>query len=67
MGMSRKDYEAIAKVLKDARGDAKLYDLSGPVEEAVDFVLDYVTHGLVTHFVFDNERFDPDRFKAAAK
>lgn len=52
--MTRKDYELIAKVLRDFVGD------SGDVIDR-----DQMARALATAFVWDNPRFDYDRFLVA--
>ena len=53
--LSRKNYVAVAKILRDHHSDA----LNGEVDRIVDDLAEY--------FAQDNPRFDSDRFRAACR
>jgi hypothetical protein len=55
--MSKKDYEAIAKILRAARD---LSDELGPVD-----TVEAITSALCCHFANENEAFDQVRFANA--
>lgn len=55
--MSKKDYEAIAKILRDARG---LPGELGPVD-----TVEAITSALCCHFADESEAFDQVRFANA--
>lgn len=59
MSMSRKDYQAVAKVLREERED-------WGSEGSVQLALSYVASRLAGVFADDNARFDRDKFLAAA-
>lgn len=58
--MTKKDYIAIAAVLKNARGQF-CYD------ETADEVIDFIAARLCFEFLIDNERFDERRFLEATR
>lgn len=58
--MSRKDYEAIAAVLRNTRKQF-CYD------ETADEVIDTIAARLCFEFLLDNERFDERKFLAATR
>jgi len=59
MAMSKKDYEAVAKVIRDERGNWE----SGQVGLA----LSYVASALASTFAASNPRFDRAKFLDAAR
>lgn len=58
--MTRKDYEAIATVLRNTRSQF-CYD------ETADEVIDVIAARLCFEFLLDNERFDEQRFLVATR
>ena len=54
--MSRKDYVAVAEVMRERRGDSVVF--------ADDFV-DLIVHDLCGVFADDNDSFDAERFLSA--
>lgn len=59
MAMTRKNYEAVAQVLRQVRQDWK-------GEGDVQVALSYVASGLAGVFAADNQRFDRTKFIQAA-
>lgn len=60
MAMSRKHYEAVARVIRDEREN---WDVGGEVQVA----LNYLAQNLAGVFAADNPNFDRQRFLAAAR
>ena len=59
MSMTRKDFEALADVLRHAREDAA-------ADWTAQDALDYVAQAIATYCVIQNNRFDIARFFKAA-
>jgi hypothetical protein len=69
--LSRKDYEAIAAIVKRA-SETSIPTLGETVYEnawvsGAEDIQDEIVRGLVEYFRQDNPRFDPERFKAACR
>lgn len=60
MAVSKKDFEAIAKVIKQERDTAIEHDQHG-----ARMGISAVAFGVAAHFAQENPRFDRDRFLAA--
>jgi len=60
MAMSKKDYEAVAKVIRDERGNWE-------GEGQVGLALSYVASALASTFAASNPRFDRAKFLDAAR
>lgn len=65
--MTRKDYEAIARILRDRR-EAVEVDISNPFATALATAhLDLIEADLMDLFESDNPRFSRDRFRSASR
>jgi hypothetical protein len=65
--MTRKDYEAIARILRDRREAVEL-DISNPFATALATAhLDLIEADLIQLFESDNPRFQRDRFLARSR
>lgn len=65
--MTRKDYELIAKVIRDTRTDLEAYRSAQARELTSDEAVDLLALNMTTALYNTNPRFDASRFREACK